>query len=651
MDDKTIRMRYFDRQFLRAKDFEEEQQYHLDRRWRHNRLLHNPGIAKGLQVEQQGDQRVLVKRGTAYDPDGHEIVLVDRAENTVDLSDKEKNPGDTFATPVYLFIRYGERPGEPSTDAPVKGTDTRTLEDPEIKLSRNKPAGSEIILATIKRDPETGNIIEIDPSERPSAGTAVGEDIIVRRIALKKDGVEPGQRPVLTCSGPSQAELQGTLAIGGGNLLLPNTDLGVAGNLYFGGVTDKGQPGLRLFGGLVNNAIPAGFIDVYTTDLKDGLRIRVDTKDERGTERMRITAEGNVGIGTPNPQAALQIKDLTTIAAGWWNGGLWANVGSNSFFDGDWKRIDAGKPGVNLHMSAEGAQGQEFRFRRVEPGGAADNLAVFGSTTSFIRNGNFGIGTDKPMTALHIPERGLQIGTGAPQNNFYWTSDEIDGRRGLRLYGGDYDQPPRDHLITVLRTGNVGIGITDPQVYKLYVKGIAFAEGGWSGPVSDRRFKNNITPLKEALGTILKLRGVSFQWNVEKYRDKGFTDGTHYGLVAQEAEEVVPDLVSEGPDGAKTVNYTEIVPFLIEAVKEQQASIDKQQRSLAALEGDADEMKRGVEVFLDPEVVSTCAVKGPKTTTYGGLMAKIMEVVKALSVENRELKRRIEVLEQRLIIG
>jgi hypothetical protein len=114
------------------------------------------------------------------------------------------------------------------------------------------------------------------------------------------------------------------LTLGAGNMLLPDADHGSHGNLYFGGITDAGETGMRLFGGEVNRphppdpstpAIRAGFIDVCTPDLSDGLRIRVDTTSG-GTERMRVTAEGNVGIGTTSPHEKLHVISQSLAVLG-----------------------------------------------------------------------------------------------------------------------------------------------------------------------------------------------------------------------------------------------------------------------------------------------------------------------------------------------
>jgi len=78
------------------------------------------------------------------------------------------------------------------------------------------------------------------------------------------------------------------------NILLPNANHDVDGNLFFGGNTAAGQVGLRLFGGNVNNGqFLSGFIDVRAGTPTDGIIFRVDT-DKGGTERMRICADGTI---------------------------------------------------------------------------------------------------------------------------------------------------------------------------------------------------------------------------------------------------------------------------------------------------------------------------------------------------------------------
>lgn len=84
--------------------------------------------------------------------------------------------------------------------------------------------------------------------------------------------------------------------------------------------------------------------------------------------------------------------------------------------------------------------------------------------------------------------------------------------------------------------------------------------------LSDKRSKKNIETLDGALDKTLALRGVSYTF-------KG-TDVDSIGLIAQELEEVIPEVVSTGDDGLKSVSYGNIVGLLVEAIKEQQKQID-----------------------------------------------------------------------------
>jgi len=76
--------------------------------------------------------------------------------------------------------------------------------------------------------------------------------------------------------------------------------------------------------------------------------------------------------------------------------------------------------------------------------------------------------------------------------------------------------------------------------------------------VSDNRIKKNIKTLENSLRLIESLRGVSFDWKE--------TDGSSYGVIAQEIEEILPNLVKDGE--IKSVNYNGLIGVLIEAVKE-----------------------------------------------------------------------------------
>jgi hypothetical protein len=91
---------------------------------------------------------------------------------------------------------------------------------------------------------------------------------------------------------------------------------------------------------------------------------------------------------------------------------------------------------------------------------------------------------------------------------------------------------------------------------------------------SDIRFKRNITEIKDPIHKLLKIRGVSFDW-VEEEEFHG-NKGHDIGVIAQEIEEVLPEIVTTRDSGYKAVKYEKLTPLLIEAIKDQQAQIESQ---------------------------------------------------------------------------
>jgi hypothetical protein len=129
--------------------------------------------------------------------------------------------------------------------------------------------------------------------------------------------------------------------------------------------------------------------------------------------------------------------------------------------------------------------------------------------------------------------------------------------------------------------GNVGIGTTTPA-YALDVQGQVASNG--VALTSDAKFKKNVLSISAPLEKILQLNGVSYEWKIDEFKEKNFPEGRHFGVIAQEAEKVLPETVVTDAKGDKSVAYTEIIPVLIEAIKEQQKTIQNQANKLAELE-------------------------------------------------------------------
>lgn len=112
---------------------------------------------------------------------------------------------------------------------------------------------------------------------------------------------------------------------------------------------------------------------------------------------------------------------------------------------------------------------------------------------------------------------------------------------------------------------------------------------------SDLRLKTNVLELENALEKTNQLRGVSYNWN-----DPKKSQTRQIGLIAQEVEEVYPELVQNLSDGTKAVNYTQLVAVLVESIKELNAkieSLEDQNKKLQANFNSQDEMMKEMELL------------------------------------------------------
>jgi hypothetical protein len=131
---------------------------------------------------------------------------------------------------------------------------------------------------------------------------------------------------------------------------------------------------------------------------------------------------------------------------------------------------------------------------------------------------------------------------------------------------------------TIFSSGNVGIGTTTDPAYKLRVQGQIYASDDIIA-YSDARAKENVVTLDNALTKVTNLRGVYYTRKDDETKKK------NVGVIAQEVLDVVPELVSYSEQSDEyAVKYQNITALLIEAIKEQQQTIQSLQQRIETLE-------------------------------------------------------------------
>jgi len=142
---------------------------------------------------------------------------------------------------------------------------------------------------------------------------------------------------------------------------------------------------------------------------------------------------------------------------------------------------------------------------------------------------------------------------------------EMSGNLGVNVTGDDIT-----HGVTLPNTANAS-GIVKANAYATY---------------SSLKFKENVSEIQDPLGTIMNMRGVTFDWKQNGKKD--------YGFIAEEVDQVMPEIVfkDDSPTGVSSMDYQKIVPVLLEAIKIQQSKIETLENKLSELTHVYDDNKK-----------------------------------------------------------
>lgn len=271
---------------------------------------------------------------------------------------------------------------------------------------------------------------------------------------------------------------------------------------------------------------------------------------------MLIDADGNVAIGTTSFDSnspKLQVdagsggnNALTSISA----------IGTtNNYLQ------------LNVQNLSNGNIASSDVVATANNGSASTVYIDMGINSQGYSSGSSSILNGANTAYLYATGNDFYIGNGSQNKNLIlFTNTGTTGADGLER-------------MRITSGGTVSINSNVPNTaYKLYVNGSAYASS-WNTP-SDRRLKRNIHTLRYGLKEIMLMQPVSYNWI-----DPAASKETQLGLIAQDLRKTIPEAVN-GDEQKETlsVNYTDLIPVLINAVKEQQQQIDELKKKVKALE-------------------------------------------------------------------
>lgn len=464
-------------------------------------------------------------------------------------------------------------------------------------------------------DKSTGNIglgisspghrLELATHTTAAGGIGFGTDVELYRSAANT---------LALASGDSLNLVSGSLQVAG-------TDVITSGRLVLAADGNAGAPGFSFSGDADN-----GMFRPTTNQL---------ALSTAGTERLRIDADGKVGIGTSTPSTSLHVIGPSDSNQGMYLDRYSDDIGQTRLYvrkaRGSLTTPSAVLSGDYLGaFTGAGYDGAAFGDAFVIQAQATQNWtgSAHGSSLSFAtvandsttatqrmlidQNGNVGIGSSpSSVSRLHVfsdlintvtsgqstitledtTSMAANVGAGIAFRGIYTSGGASAGFGGIKAgksnatsgnldsYLAFYSRANSGGVLEAMRIDanqRVGMGNTNPGTHRLSVTGTAGLSTGtaWTN-TSDFRLKNVESELEgSSLEKILALNPISFRWNsLHNQKFQSDSSKLNYGFIAQEVEAVLPHMITTDEEGYKWYNPSGFEALLTAGIQEQQEQI------------------------------------------------------------------------------
>jgi len=388
-----------------------------------------------------------------------------------------------------------------------------------------------------------------------------------------------------------------------------------------------------------------------------------------GIQAQNLTVEGNVGIGTTNPTEKLDVNGNLSVDSVTADGNINLKNGTDKTigipadndgqFTGGLRDLTV-RAGGRISSSNSTSVGGNLILKAgnanigVNPVSKSNNVMIYAGDNVFTgTNGNIYNGDILFFAGNNLPERmrivgdngNVGIGTTSP-------AAKLDVNGNMRVDGFlyiDHEDTPAFFGMAGVDLGSNGVLIensisesagfhADADRFTIWSPGDNdrllrvfdedfgpngerwFVDGdGDDMKASDADLKKDIKTLERSLEKVQQLRGVSFTWkkNSEELA-KGDKETSSIGVIAQELEQVFPELVTTNEQGRKFVDYKGLTPILIEAVKEQQLEIEDKNEKIEWLLAENDAIKARlakIEALLEKLSIDNSVIKN-STSDY-----------------------------------